>query len=65
MDMTATAIIVVALVVLGFGSYIFLMIFYPEWVGITGEDALKNMREHEEGSKVDDSDIFSSEKKQS
>jgi hypothetical protein len=41
------------------------MIFYPEWVGITGEEALKNMREHEEGSKVDDSDIFSSEKKQS
>jgi hypothetical protein len=64
MDMTATAIVVVTLVVLGFGAYLFLMIFYPEWVGITGEDALKNMREHEEGSKVDDSDIFSSERKQ-
>lgn len=63
MDMTATAIVVLVLVVLGFGSYIFLMIFYPEWVGITGKDALNNMREHEEGSNVDDSDIFSSEKK--
>ena len=63
MDMTATAIVVITLVVLGFGSYVFLMIFYPEWVGITGKDALQNMREHEEGSKVDDSDIFSSEGK--
>jgi len=65
MDMTATAIVVVTLVVLGFGTYLFLMIFYPEWVGITGKEALKNMREHEEGSQVDDSDIFSSENKRS
>lgn len=63
--MTATAIVVVTLVVLGFGTYLFLMIFYPEWVGITGKEALKNMREHEEGSQVDDSDIFSSENKRS
>lgn len=63
MDMTATAIVVLFLVVLGFGSYIFLMIFYPEWVGITGKDALKNINDHQEGSNVDDSDIFSSEGK--
>lgn len=63
MDMTATAIVVLVLVVLGFGSYIFLMIFYPEWVGITGKDALKNINDHQEGSNVDDSDIFSSEGK--
>lgn len=60
MDMTATAIVVITLVGLGFGAYIFLMIFYPEWVGITGEEALKNMHEHQEGSHVDDSDPFSS-----
>lgn len=65
MEIPATAIVVLVLLVLGFGSYIFLMIFYPEWVGITGKDAMKNINEHQEGSKVDDSDIFSSEGKKS
>lgn len=51
------------LVAFGFGTYIFLMIFYPEWVGITGREARKTMDEHREGSKVDDSDPFSSEGK--
>lgn len=62
MDVTATIVIVVVLVVLGFSAYIFLMLFYPEWVGITGKGAHQNLREHEEGSQVDDSDPFSSEK---
>ncbi len=53
----------VGLVAFGFASYIFLMIFFPEWVGITGKEALKNLAEHQEGSKVDDSDPFSSESK--
>jgi hypothetical protein len=53
-----TIVIVVLLVGLGFGGYLFLMIFYPEWVGITGESARKTMSEHQEGSVADDSDFF-------
>lgn len=59
MSVEGTIAIVLILVALGFGSYIFLMIFYPEWVGITGKAAHKTLSEHQEGSKVDDSDIFS------
>ena len=58
--MEITVVIVVLLVALGFGSYLFLMIFYPEWVGITGDAARKTMKEHQEGSNVDDTDPFSS-----
>lgn len=61
MNVEATIVIVLILVALGFGSYIFLMIFYPEWVGITGKAAHKTLSEHREGSNVDDSDIFSLE----
>lgn len=53
----------IGLVTFGFATYIFLMLFYPEWVGITGKEALKNISEHQEGSNVDDSDPFSSESK--
>jgi hypothetical protein len=53
--------IVLFLLFAGFGSYILLMIFFPEWVGITGKAAHKTMSEHQEGAKVDDRDIFSSE----
>lgn len=56
--MEFTAVIVIILVGLGFGSYLFLMLFYPEWVGITGDSARKTMAEHQEGSEVDDSDFF-------
>jgi hypothetical protein len=52
----------ILLVTFGFATYIFLMLFYPEWVGITGKEARKTMAEHQEGSKADDSDFF--EKKQ-
>lgn len=52
------AITVGSLVAIGFASYLFLMIFYPEWVGITGKSALKTKDEHREGSAVDDSDVF-------
>lgn len=45
----------------GFGTYIVLMIFFPEWVGITGKEALRTMSEHQEGSVVDDRDIYTSE----
>lgn len=62
MDMSITVVIVLVLVFLGFGGYIFLMIFYPEWVGITGKEAHRTLKEHEEGSQVDDRDIFSSKK---
>jgi len=60
MNETAMVAIVLTLLFFGFGGYIFLMIFYPEWVGITGKAARKTMSEHEEGSQVDDRDIFSS-----
>ncbi|MGE3975279.1 MAG: hypothetical protein AB7F59_12210 [Bdellovibrionales bacterium] len=32
------------------GAYFLLMIFYPEWVGITGRSAKKTLEEHQEGS---------------
>lgn len=54
----SSIIVVLVLVFLGFGSYIFLMIYYPEWVGITGDSAHKTMSEHREGSQADDSDFF-------
>lgn len=56
--MEGTGLIVLLLIVIGFGSYLYLLIYYPEWVGITGKSAKKTMSEHQEGSKVDDSDIF-------
>jgi hypothetical protein len=55
-------VIVIFLVMAGFGGYLFLMIYYPEWVGITGDSARKTMDEHREGTSVDDSDPFSSKK---
>jgi hypothetical protein len=55
----AAVFLVILLVALGFGAYVFLMIFYPEWVGITGKSARKTMDEHKEGSSVDDSDVMS------
>ncbi|MBX3021171.1 MAG: hypothetical protein KF799_05785 [Bdellovibrionales bacterium] len=58
--MELAVLIVLALVALGFGSYLFLMLYYPEWVGITGKSAHKTLSEHTEGSTVDDSDPFSS-----
>lgn len=61
MDSSWMVIIILVLLFLGFGGYIFLMIFFPEWVGITGKAAHKTMDEHREGSQVDDRDIFSSE----
>lgn len=48
------------LVITGFSGYFYLMIRHPEWVGITGESAQKTLKEHQEGSEVDDSDPFSS-----
>ncbi len=53
--------IVLFLLFVGFGGYIVLMIFFPEWVGITGKEALRTINEHQEGAKVDDRDIFSSD----
>lgn len=58
--MEIAVFIVGFLVVAGFGGYFYLMIRHPEWVGITGKSAKKTIAEHEEGSKVDDSDPFSS-----
>jgi hypothetical protein len=61
--MEAMVFVMVGLVIAGFAAYLFLMLFYPEWVGITGKSARQTMSEHEEGSHVDDSDPFSSESK--
>ena len=52
------AIFFILLVAGGFAVYIYLMLFHPEWVGITGKEAHKTMDEHKEGSQVDDSDFF-------
>lgn len=48
------AYVISGLVGAGFASYVFLMIYFPEWVGITGKAG------HKEGCVVDDSDPFSS-----
>ena len=58
---TAGIILVLVLLGLGFGGYIFLMLFFPEWVGITGQSAKKTIAEHQEGSQADDRDPFSSQ----
>ncbi len=34
--------------------FVALAVFVPEWVGITGKVAKKNIEEHKEGSKVED-----------
>ena len=39
--------------------YILLMIFYPEWVGISGKSSRDTEEEHREGGVSDDSDFFS------
>ncbi|NJL24132.1 MAG: hypothetical protein HC902_02425 [Calothrix sp. SM1_5_4] len=56
----ASIAIILTLVFIGFFAYIFLMIFYPEWVGITGKAAHKTLDEHKEGSSVDDRDFLNS-----
>ncbi len=58
--MELAVVLMLLLVFLGVGGYVFLMIFYPEWVGITGKSAHHTMSEHREGTRVDDSDPFSS-----
>lgn len=46
--MSTLVLIVVGLtIVLGLAGYLFLMIFFPEWVGITGKVARENMKSHE------------------
>ncbi|MES2854660.1 MAG: hypothetical protein V4692_02300 [Bdellovibrionota bacterium] len=37
--------------------YLLLMIFFPEWVGITGKVALEAERSHREGAEAKDDDI--------
>ncbi|MBY0315230.1 MAG: hypothetical protein K2Q26_06910 [Bdellovibrionales bacterium] len=39
-------------------SYVGLMIFYPEWVGITGDNAQKALKEHQSGSSSEDIQLF-------
>ena len=63
MDSTLIAILVISLVTVSFGGYVYLMLFHPEWVGITGRSARKTQDEHVEGSKADDSDFFDGQKK--
>ncbi len=51
-------IVVIALVVVSVVAYFFLMIFFPEWVGITGPEAKKALKEHQDGSESSDLDFF-------
>jgi len=47
------------LVIFTTGVYFVLMIFFPEWVGITGRSAKKTLDEHQEGVvKTSDNDFF-------
>ena len=62
MDSTLIAILVIGLVTVSFGGYVYLMLFHPEWVGITGKSAHKTLDEHKEGSHTDDSDFFDGKK---
>lgn len=62
MDFLGT-LIVLFLVIAGFLGFLFLMIFFPEWVGITGKSAEKTNAEHVEGAEVDDSDVFSNRRR--
>lgn len=57
--MEAAFIMVISLMGLAVGAYFFLMLFYPEWVGITGPEAKRTLEEHVEGSSSKDpKDLF-------
>jgi hypothetical protein len=55
---TLAVVMVVSLVVITSAAYGYLLLFHPEWIGITGKSAHKTLDEHKEGSKVDDKDIL-------
>ncbi len=61
--MNVAAGVAIFLIIAGLVSYLILMIFFPEWVGITGKSAKKTLDEHIEGSEAKDSDWFSKEPK--
>lgn len=54
----ATVGIILFLVGGGIAAYLLLMIYYPEWVGISGKGHQKIVDEHQEGSKSEDPDYF-------
>ncbi|HRO68566.1 MAG TPA: hypothetical protein PL182_13425 [Pseudobdellovibrionaceae bacterium] len=56
--MEAAFFMVIGLMVLAVGAYFFLMIYYPEWVGITGSEAKKALDQHAEGSPAEESKDF-------
>lgn len=51
-------LLVAALIVICLAGYFFLMIFFSEWVGITGKVARKNLAEHQEGEAKPDHHLF-------
>lgn len=63
METSLAIVVVLVLVFLGIGAYFFLMIFYPEWVGITGPVAKKNLDEHRDGTQDNDSTTIDGPKK--
>ena len=65
METSLAIVVVLVLVFLGIGSYFFLMIFYPEWVGITGPVAKKNLDEHREDADPNDSTTIDDSQKPS
>jgi hypothetical protein len=56
--MFMTFFILMGLVVASIFFYVFLMIFYPEWVGITGKNAKKFIDSHKEGTHSEESSFF-------
>ncbi|MGE0633427.1 MAG: hypothetical protein AB7O96_13530 [Pseudobdellovibrionaceae bacterium] len=63
--MEVVAIILVGvLVFVGIAAYVFLMLYYPEWVGITGKAAHQTLDQHTEGSEAKaDIDLLHEENK--
>lgn len=65
METSLAIVVVLVLVFLGIGAYFFLMIFYPEWVGITGPVAKKTLDEHRDDGQVNDSTTIDDSQKPS
>ena len=51
MQVIVTAVVIFMIVAL-FGVYVFLVIFYPEWVGIAGKKAREIEAKHVEGTEI-------------
>ncbi|MBX2993392.1 MAG: hypothetical protein KF681_01165 [Bdellovibrionaceae bacterium] len=60
MDNSSMAMIIGIVAIFAGASfvYVILMVFFPEWVGITGKVALENEASHKDGTEVQDNFAF-------